>query len=247
MHTFSGHFIYAISGSSGWRHVVCTRMVNQLIFDCIRISVLVAISLLLTFAYPLFLIVFFGQKHVLVPVILPFVDPYTDQGFYINLIHQINFGIFGSFAILGIEMTTCVNKNATMVAADYIQSNLEELENNLKNDSEFTIQRAQEFRNIIVQVQDFHRFFFSICTSDEIKIFELCIYFLYFRYIAGITNLYYWKLFIQPPLLIYAVAASIFLYVKVRINTLIIFLIFGDYFVQMVINVQSLCLVGRMD
>lgn len=197
-------------------------MVNQLIIDCIRIASLVAISLLLTFAYPMFLIIFFGQKQILVPVILPFVDLDTSEGYYLNIAHQVLFGIFGPCAILGIELTTCVNKNATMVAVDVIRSELEELENNLRKSSQFNAQRAQEFRNILIQVQDFHRFsfrrfllkldfFLFVIIQIEKEIF------FHFRYITCITDLYYWKLFIQPPLLIYAVSVGVFLYVKVRI------------------------------
>lgn len=99
---------------------------------------------------------------MLVSVILPFVDPDTDQGYYVNLAHQLYYGICGPFAIIGIEMTTCVIKNTTLVASDVIKSDLEELENVLRSDSEFTIQRAQKFHNIIVQIQDLHRFCVSI-------------------------------------------------------------------------------------
>lgn len=132
-------------------------MADQLIKDSIRTVTMVTLSMMMFVAVPMFLIIFLRQQHMIMPIILPFTDPESDDGFYLNFIHQIGFGLLGPCAIVGIEMCTCVNINAAMTAAAIIRTDLEDLELALHTNSTFTAHRAQEFRNIIVEIQDFHR------------------------------------------------------------------------------------------
>lgn len=158
MFSFAGKYIYAECNSSKRRYNICDQMANQLIKDSIRTVTMVTLSMMMFSALPIFLTIFLHQQHMIIPIILPFTDPESNVGFYLNFIHQIFFGLLGPFAIVGIELCTCININAAMAAAAVARTDLEDLEIALHTNSTFTAQRAQEFRNIIVEIQDFHRY-----------------------------------------------------------------------------------------
>lgn len=132
-------------------------MANQLIKDSIKTVTMHTLSMMMFSAVPIFLIIFLHQEQMIIPIILPFTDPESEYGFYLNFIHQIFFGLFCPCAIVGIEICTCVYINAAMTAAAIIRTDLGDLEFALHTNSTFTVQRTQEFRNIIGQIQDFHR------------------------------------------------------------------------------------------
>lgn len=158
MFSFAGKYIYAKCNSSRSRYNTCNRMADQLIKDSIRTGTMVTLSMMLFVAVPMFLVIFLRQQHMIMPIILPFTDPESDDGFYLNFMHHIFFGTLGPCAIVGIEMCTCVNINAAMTAAAVIRTDLEDLELALHTNAKFTPERAQQFRNIIIEITDFHRY-----------------------------------------------------------------------------------------
>lgn len=68
-----------------------------------------------------------------------------------------------------------------------------------------------------MKIQDFDRFEHSpnYYYCSKTKVFYIIIIILYLRFNGEFVSLYYWKFFLQPGLLVYAVSVSIFLYLKV--------------------------------
>lgn len=137
------------------------KMAIQLITSSIKIMSLFNISLILMMAVPAFLIVILRQNQLIIPVIIPFIDPDTEFGYNVNMINQLLFSMLGFTALAGIELGTCTIKNCVISSAAVIKFNLSELDKKLQTNSEFTVERAHELRNSIVQIQDFDRFGFK--------------------------------------------------------------------------------------
>lgn len=87
--------------------------------------------------------------------VLPFTDPTTDLGFYINFVHQIVTLTIAFPGLFGIELVFCIVRNAIAVNAALITDSIQTLDENLRRDPTFSIERAWELRNLIVKVQDF--------------------------------------------------------------------------------------------
>lgn len=131
LYNFAGHFIYANSKSSLRNHSVCDRMAIDLLFSSLKTN---------TF------------------VILPFVDPDTENGFYLNLANQLITASFGAIAVPAIELVTCVLKNNVLATAAVVKNSILELKNQMESDGLFAMDRMWKFRNIILKTLDFDRF-----------------------------------------------------------------------------------------
>lgn len=72
-----------------------------------------------------------------IPVILPFVDPDTKNGFFINLTSQLVTCAFGIIIIPVGEQVTVVIKNNILAAAAMIDSDITTLKKSLELDEEY--------------------------------------------------------------------------------------------------------------
>lgn len=204
LYNFSGDYIYANNENTQKNHKVCDDQVINLLADSIKIFTLIIISLFLMYFVPLFNILIRNQNDVIIPIILPFIDPQTKAGFYANLVNQLTFCFYGIIAITGIELVTCVLKNAILATAAVIDNEINEFEKLLKLTHETFSTRPNtcQFRNILVKIIDFNRL------------------------ITNLTDLYYWKFLVQPGFMVYTVSASIFLFLKVCITIKVLYFIF---------------------
>lgn len=192
LYNFSGDYIYANNENTPKNHKICDDHVFELIVDSLKIFILFIISLFMMYCVPLFNILIRNQYDVIIPIILPFIDPQTKTGFYANLVNQLTFCFYGIIAITGIELVTCVLKNTILVTSAVIVNELDEFEELLKlTHKTFSPRLTWQFRNILVKIIDFNRL------------------------ITNLTDLYYWKFLVQPGFMVYTVSASIFLFLKV--------------------------------
>lgn len=103
--------------------------------------------------YPLYLFVMKGELPKTMPIILPYTDPKTNWGYYINLANQTiiaSVGILGNFAIeVGISIMT----NNLWAHSDIIKYELNEIVVGIKRGESKNVRRAK-LRNIFVQIQD---------------------------------------------------------------------------------------------
>lgn len=199
LYNFSGDNIYANNENTPKNHKICDDQVIDLLAHSIKIVSLIIISLILMYCVPLFNILIRNQYDVIIPIILPFIDPQTKTGFYANLVNQLTFCFYGLVAITGIEMITCMLKNTILATSAIIDNELYEFEKLLKfKHDTFSPRLTWQFRNILVKIIDFNRL------------------------ITNLTDLYYWKFLVQPGFMVYTVSASIFLFLKVCIYYVLI-------------------------
>lgn len=98
------------------------------------------------------------DKHVLLMcVILPFVDPDTTEGFYINSANLLFVAISGVFGNVGIELGNCAVVHNLRVGFDVVSFECDKLSMDLKTKKHFDTNMKRQFRNILVQVQDIDR------------------------------------------------------------------------------------------
>lgn len=155
MYNFAGDFIYA---SAEIAPKVCNEMAVDLIIKSSLIITLVFIALMLSCIGPIYKIIAKNEKELIIPVILPFIDPDTEQGFYINFAYQTVPCVVGLLVIPGTELITCVLKNNISVMAAIIKNSLENFGGQLNEDKEFPMARAWQFRNILLKIFDYNRF-----------------------------------------------------------------------------------------
>lgn len=161
LYNFSRDYIYAnFSVSKNVNHI-CNQMAINLFVSCTRTAILINFSFMLAAAGPTYKLFFTDQKELFVPVILPFINPDTEFGFWVNLIYQLMNCSVGVFVLLGTETGVCVIKGNINISAAIIETEMKELENQLHADEDGDEVHSDEntsiFRNIILQILDLNR------------------------------------------------------------------------------------------
>lgn len=154
----------------------------------IRVNLMVFLSYSFLIWAPLYQNLYTDEHEMLFPIILPFIDPETDNGFTINIINQMISVMLGTFVIPGLfldhlitsiltclfcipynhsthyfhntgtEIVTCVLKNNVTATAAVIENSLLEFKCMVRKERKFSIKCTWEFRNIILKILDFDRF-----------------------------------------------------------------------------------------
>lgn len=185
------------------------------LFTCsIRVNLLLLLSYMMAVCVPFSKTLFTDENEMILPVILPFIDPDTENGFIINYTDQVITCIFGSCVIPGTELLTCVLKNNVSAAATVIKNSLVALKLRMTMNGHLNEEFVQEFRNIILKILDYDRFVPELLYPLEkfhfIKNFNA-----HLRYVVAFTDVLYWKHLLQPLVLVYAITVSIFSYLMV--------------------------------
>lgn len=133
-------------------------MANDLFKSCIKTNLLVVLSIFLAVGIPIYKFLFTNERELFIPVILPFIDPDTLAGFYINSIHQMFGSIFGLTTVIAAELVMCIAKNSAFATASIIDNAITELKNRLEIDETFTETHNEQFMKIILKILDLNRF-----------------------------------------------------------------------------------------
>lgn len=157
MYNFAGKYIYANNNGSKKYNEICDRMANHLIMTSIKVNLLVLFSYNISVIAPLYKIYFTDEKEMIIPVILPFIDPDSDIGFNINLLSQNITCVCALFIVPGTELVTCILKNTILAIAAIIDNTLTEFKVRLKTDKVFSTKNAPEFGNIVLKIIDYDR------------------------------------------------------------------------------------------
>lgn len=162
LYNFGGDFIYAKSQSPSENpskyNIVCDQMAINLVKKSLIIALLVSISLGMAICVPIHKLIFTDEREWILSIILPFIDPTTSNGFYINVSNQLIICALGGVVIPGSELIMCIIKNNVELTAKVIESSLVELEKDLKKSKKLTIQCDWKFREIILKILDFEKF-----------------------------------------------------------------------------------------
>lgn len=178
MYNFAGEYIYANSHTSPKNHSVCEQMAILLATSSFKTNALIVFSMNLICSAPLYKLFFTDENEMVIPVILPFIDPETPNGFYINLANQLFICAYGVITIPATELITCVLKNTISVSAAVIENTLLEFEGLLMENEELSSKRSWQFRNIVLKILDYERcgliFWTSVCNNRAQKRLNPC-------------------------------------------------------------------------
>lgn len=101
---FGGDFIYS-NNLRGELSIILNKRANDLIQTTIYLCMTLLISCLAYIIYPLYTLVFEGKHIMPIPIILPFLDPDSNLGYYPNILNQCMIAISGICGNIGIEIT----------------------------------------------------------------------------------------------------------------------------------------------
>lgn len=158
LYQFAGDQIYAYSRISPKNHTICNEMAIDLFTGSVKITLLLVYSLFLMIAVPLYKNLFTDEHEFIMLIILPFINPDKQNGFYINLVNQMISCSYATIIVPAIELVTCVLKNAVTVIAAVIENALLEFAVMLENSEGFTVECNWHLRNIIMKILDFDKF-----------------------------------------------------------------------------------------
>lgn len=155
MYNFAGNFLY---GRTDYNNNVRDRMAISLLTSTSKVLTLLMVTFTFIMIAPIYENLFNDGREMIIPVVLPFIDPDTKNGFYINSASQMFCLALGAVIVPGTEIMTCVLKNTISAMAAIVEDSLLELGKNLEIDEQFSDLRVYQFRNIVVQILDFDRF-----------------------------------------------------------------------------------------
>lgn len=154
---YVGKYFSVISNVSRSHRKLCDKMANQFLLNTSKTFLWLNISFTILVFIPIIVILSGNKDMMIIPIVIPFFEPNSIFGYYINLSNQLVFCFLGAFSTLGIETTTCMLKSYMETAAAVIQLEMEELSEHLQQNSTFTKKRTIEFRDIIVKIQNFDK------------------------------------------------------------------------------------------
>lgn len=218
LYNFAGDHIYANRNASPEIQSIYDKLAIDLLSNSIKVNSLVLFSFFLCCCVPLYNIFFNdsvdNEYQLIIPVKLPFIDIETQSGFYINLVNQMFICLVGAIAIPTVDLVNCVILNSVRVSAALIANSLTHFKYLIETNEPYS-DRNSTFRNIIVQITDFDRFDHNCFYQSKIMCIKKCLHQLFFRFISDFRRFFYWKLLIQPILLMYSIISSIFIYIMV--------------------------------
>ena len=157
-YNYGGDYIYANADISPSNFTVCNKMAIGLMRRSVGVLFLVFLSYCIMMCVPLYKTLYSDEKEMILPVILPFVEPDTTIGFYTNFANQACGCLVGALVVPGCELVFCVLINNVSLIAAVIENSIEEFRNQIEMCQRFSEQCNWQFRNIILKVLDFDRF-----------------------------------------------------------------------------------------
>lgn len=146
-------------------------MAIHLMTEALKINLIILLTIFFASSVPLYNIFFTDKNDMIVPIILPFFDPDSQSGIYMNLVNQLVFCAYGAIIIPGTELVTCVLKNAVSVTAHVIENALIEFDDSLQQSTEHSSEQLLKFRNIILRILDYDKFV-TVSFSVEVHKFD---------------------------------------------------------------------------
>lgn len=163
---------------------------NQLIRDTIKISTLLLAGLTIYVAYPVYTILFEGDRPLLVPIHLPFTDPVTPFGYGLNTFMHTTQACSCFGGNIGLEITFLMVLNCMWTGVDLIKYELNQLNNSIHD------------KDIVKLKFELYEIFQKIGDLDT--------------YIDYLESYFYLKSLIQPFCLVVSISACCFCTIEVR-------------------------------
>lgn len=185
---------------------VCNKSVDRLFTSAAQDIGVIVVSMIVVTGIPMYQQVILHEHAPILPFFLPFTNPDTVFGFYINHVNHLFFGLLGYPAFLGFELVVQLLKNATWAQTTVISYNLDELQSANEKPTVKDVELSRRVREIMAE----------FCDADN--------------FLVEFSDIYYWKFFFGPLSLVYSVGIGLFLFLVV-ILILIESILFGLNFI----------------
>lgn len=137
---------------------VCEESANRLFMGATQDIIVIILSMIIITAIPMYKQTIKREHMPLLPYFLPFIDPDTDFGFYINHVNHLIFGLVGYSAFLGYELVIQMLKNTTWAQTSVISYNLKNLELANEKSSVKEVELQWRVREIMAEITDSDNF-----------------------------------------------------------------------------------------
>lgn len=226
-----GLYAYRNSHISANIHKICDDWAIALLTNVILKEIILIICGGFYVAAPMYKNLFEHEHVMIYAAILPFTDPTTDRGFYINFAHQSILLLVAIPAIYGVELVVCMVNNSALITAALIEESLKTLDEEICRSREFNNELEWKLRNTIQKIQDFNKYLqFKFSVYFVLLYMLILIFLLLSSMVSSLVDFAYWRFFLLPPFLVFSITLSIFLHFFVSssiedFNLLCIFLL----------------------
>lgn len=157
---FAGENIYPDFDSESDREYIriCDQCALKLLSNTLRIVGLIQISTGILTSFSMLAFIMNNEIQLSLPVLFPFTNLESLNGLIINIFNQIFIGFMGITGNIGIEIPTCIIKNAVLVIRATICYSIDELSEKIEQSEGYSKACIDiHFRNILIQAQDLDR------------------------------------------------------------------------------------------
>lgn len=199
---FATDYIYMDTKTNGKLYQLCDSYGTKSIKMTIFFVGLLLLSTAQAMVGPMLEFIKTGELVTFLAIKLPFIDESVVWGFHLNLALQSTITGFGTIGSLAIETTSCIINNTIMLCSEIILFDCNELAEKLELKMDLKVEILTHLRNVFIKYHDLDRFILDMC------------------------DLYYWRMFSAPLLIIYSVSISIFCQYAVSKSNIIVWLRF---------------------
>lgn len=207
---FFGSTIYNYQGKEERVLAILNEAVQYLNKTAICFTMGIVLSTISFAVYPLYTYLWLNERPRFVPVILPFVHPDSESGYYLCALVQIFMSTTAIGGTIGIEIIVSMIVNNMYVAVGVIEFELDKLSHLILKSELGSLGIKQALRNILMQVQDFDRYFETVFLSSFLHLKSVFPH----RYTSTVANFFYWRFLLQPIFASITIAAAIFFHRK---------------------------------
>lgn len=152
---FAGNYIYKDSSNAKFQRML-DRRVLQLLTHVLIISGLLFTGYIVFESLPIATFLLTGKRTMVTAVQLPYFDPASDLGYYLNVINQTVLSHFIVFVNIGVDSTFAMIVNSMWAGVDIIRYSVDEMQHNFRQNGN-SVEQRRRLRNILIQIQDLDR------------------------------------------------------------------------------------------
>lgn len=158
LYNFVGEYIFAKSPVSTRTYAIFDRMAIGIVKNTAKALLIFSFTFSITVIQSVLETFYWNERMLIVPVILPFIDPDSSKGFYINLVFQIIVGFPSIVVVIASEIVICVVRNVFITIAALTEDSISEFMTVMESNEKFSHHENMQFRSFIQKILEVYRF-----------------------------------------------------------------------------------------
>lgn len=146
-----------MGGESEKLHKAHDEAATMMIRASLTILAAITLSSIVYAMYPMYTYFFENAHPMTIPIILPFIDPETNSGYYLNVANQLFISFTGIFGNIGIEFISSMMVNNIWVGVSSVQCALDEFSEFIRQKPHETLDMKYKLRTILTRIRDLDR------------------------------------------------------------------------------------------